>query len=394
VRTLLLLPAIAASLLTFGCGESCGPPGASCSSPPIYDLVLTEADSGKAGVSAGYGQGVAFLLDGRRARLVTTPVLPVKAVDDPYKQFPGRHAFAIWTSTLGVFDVTATGAGIPPFTFHLVIGRGISPTFTVLSLGDVVIQEYASATGPPVSPAFGSPLFELVQEPVTVGSTGRLLLNTPTQTRRAYRAAHLGTQIYTSSATGDAYRVVVANAPSDFGFVDGDAPVPPPVGTSPGVRFAIVLAGDGQRVSWSAQPDYAVTRLPDAAAGPQPPGVTLVPFMAMAEGKTSLEIRQASRTFTLTLGENSGSCLPDDFPRYPLARPVDIRGPGQCNEDMSLPDPPAEVLAFYRLHLNEGDWRIVSEHASEIKYVRRSDPAFSGSVKVDRNGIYVQMNRA
>ena len=393
MRAFLLLAAIVTPFLTLACNENCSNPGASCSTSPSYDLVLTEADSGKSGISAGYSNGIAFLLDGRRARLVTTPVLPVKAIDDPYGQFPGRHAFAIWTSALGVFDVTATGAGLPPFTFHLVIGRGISPTFTVLNLGEVVVQQWTQGTGPPPSPAFGPQLFELIQEPIAVGSTGRLLLNTPTQTRRAYRAAHLGTHIYTSP-TGDAYRVVVANAPSDFSFVDGDAPVPPPLATGPGVRFAIVLAGNGQQVAWSAQPDYAVTRLPDADVGPQPPGVTLVPFMAMVEGKTSLEIRQASRTITLSLGENSGSCLPDDFPRYPLARSVDIAGPGQCNDDMSLPDPPAQVLAFYRLHLNEGDWRVVSEHASEIKYVRRSDSAFSGSVKVDPNGIYIQMNRA
>jgi hypothetical protein len=392
VRTAVVLASIITSLLTFACGENCGDPGATCSTPPSYDLVLTEADSGKAGVSAGYDRGIAFLLDGRRDRLVTYPVLAVRAIEDPYKQFPGQHAFAIWTSQLGVFDVTAIGAGIPPFTFHLVIGRGLDAGFDVLNLGDVVIQQYEPGTNPP-PPTLPGPTFELIQDAVTVGSQGRLLTNAPTPKRRAYRAAQLGSQLNIKSPTGDVGRVFVVDAPLDFRFVDGDALVPDSISTGPGLRFAIVLAGDGQQVSWTAQPDYAVVRVPDADIGPQPPGATLVPFMATVEGTASLEVHTASRSITFLLGANSGSCLPDDFPRYPLAKSVAITGPGQCNEDMSLPDPPAQVLAFYRLHLNEGDWRVVSEHASEIKYVRRSDSAISGSVKVDRSGIYIQMNR-
>jgi hypothetical protein len=392
VRTAGVLASIVASLLTFACGENCQNPGATCSTSPRYDLVLTEADSGKTGVSAGYDQGVAFLLDGRRDRLVTSPVLSVKAIEDPYKQFPGQHAFAIWTSQLGVFDLAATGAGIPPFTFHLVIGRGLDTGFNVLNLGEVVIQQYPPGPNQP-PPTLPGPTFELIQDAVTVGSQGGLLSTAPTPKRRAYRAVQLGSQLNIKSPTGDVGRVFVVDAPLDFRFVDGDSPVPDSIATGPGLRFAIVLAGDGQQVSWTAQPDYAVVRLPDSDIGRQPPGATLVPFMAMVEGKASLEVHTASRSITFALGENSGSCLPDDFPRYPLAQSFDIRGPGQCNDDMSLPDPPAQVLAFYRLHLNEGDWRVVSERASEIKYVRRSDSAISGSVKVDRSGIYIQMNR-
>src|SRR6266853_1956517 len=42
--------------------------------PPAstYDLILTEADSGAAGISTG--QGVAFMLDARREHLITSPV--------------------------------------------------------------------------------------------------------------------------------------------------------------------------------------------------------------------------------------------------------------------------------------------------------------------------------
>jgi hypothetical protein len=96
MRAAFVAAMILASVLTVACGpvvEHCSAAGAMCAAPPSYDLVLTEADSGKAGISMG--GGVAFLLDGGHSRLVTTPALAVTTLDDPYKQFPGKHAFSL-----------------------------------------------------------------------------------------------------------------------------------------------------------------------------------------------------------------------------------------------------------------------------------------------------------
>lgn len=387
MRALLVLAAIVTSFLTFACGEPCGNPGATCSTSPSYDLVLTEADSGKAGISLD--GAVAFLLDSRRDRLVTSPVVVVHPINDPLNQFPGMHAFAIYGGLAGLFDVTATGAGITPFTFHLVAGRLLQTGFRVLKPGDLVVQEYPPAAQPT---DLRSPTFELVQDAVTVGSKGGLLSHTPTPTRRAYRAAQAGAQLDSTSTTRYHYRVLVTDAPSDFMFVDAEVEVPVALETGSGSRFAVVLAGDGRTVSWRALPDYAVVRLPDADVGPQPPGATLVPFRAMVWGKTALELHTASRTITLSLGAYSETCLPDDFPNYPLAQLMTISYSGLCHEDMSSPDPPARVLAFYRVHLNEGGWRVVSERGAEINY-ERTDYPVNGTVSVDDSGIHIQMNR-
>jgi hypothetical protein len=393
------MAAIAASVVTSACGERCGATGAMCAAPPSYDLVLTEADSGKAGVSLD--RGVAFLLDGHRDRLFTSPASTVMTVDDPFKQFPNRHAFAIVTAHVGVFEVTATGSGLASFTFHLVVGRRLSPQsgypgINVLKRGDLVVQEYPLAYAPlPLR----SPTFELVQDAVTVGTEGGLLSDAPAPTRRAYRAVQLGAQLDSTthfdinSRAADVYRVVVAAAPPDFLFVDAEAPVPQPIGVGAGSRFGIVLAGDRRQLSWSALPDYGIVRLPDPDIGPQPPGATLVPFRALVEGKTTLQIQTASRTITIALGVGGLSCLPDDFPRYPLAHWGSSTFSGPCHVDMSSPDPPAKVLAFYRLHLTEGDWRVVSASGSVVKFARLSDSTFSGTVTVDGGAIHIHMNK-
>jgi hypothetical protein len=384
---MLPLAAFVVSCLTFACGEHCGNPGATCSTAPFYDLVLTEADSGKAGITLG--GGVAFLLDGRRDRLVTSPVVTVHPLGDPLKQFPGMHAFAIYGGLAGVFDVTATGPGLAPFTFHLVAGGLLQTGFTVLKPGALVVQEYPPAAQPT---DLRSPTFELVQDAVAVGFKGGLLSQTPAPTRRAYRAAQPGAQLDSTSTTRYLYRVLVADAPSDFMFVDAEVEVPVELETGSGTRFAVVLAGDRRTVSWRAIPDYAVVRLPDADVGPQPPGATLLPFRAMVWGKTALELHTASRTITLTLGAYSETCLPDDFPSYPLAQLVTISYSGLCHEDMSSSDPPAQVLAFYRVHLNEGGWRVVSERDAQINY-ERTDYPVNGTLSVDNTGIHIQMNR-
>ena len=388
MRVMLLLAAFVVSFLTFACGEPCGNSGATCKAAPFYDLVLTEADSGKAGITLG--GGVAFLLDGRRDGLVTSPVVAVHPIDDSLKQFPGMHAFAIYGGLTGVFDVTATGSGLAPFTFHLVAGALLQSGFAVVKPGALVVQEYPVAAQPA---DLRSPTFELVQDAVAIGFKGGLLSHTPAPTRRAYRAAQPGAQLDSTYTSTYRYRVLVTDAPSDFMFVDAEVEVPVALETGSGTRFAVVLAGDGRTVSWKALPDYAVVRLPDADVGPQPPGATLVPFRAMVWGKTALELHTGSRTITLSLGAYSRTCLPDDFPSYPLAQLVTISYSGLCHEDMSSSDPPAQVLAFYRVHLNEGGWRVVSERGAEINY-ERTDYPVDGTVSVDNAGIHIQMNRS
>lgn len=397
VRTALLLASIVASVLTIACGggEHCPQPGAACGTKPQYDLVLTEADSGKAGVSMG--GGVAFLLDGRRDRLVTSPALGVKTIDDPYNQFPGKHAFALPTYQDGVFDVVATGTGIAPFTFHVVIGRLMpvgSTQVTLLHRGDLVVEQYQSSLGPNDQPsALRGPAFDLVQDAVTVGAEGRILGNQPAMTRRAYRAAQFGAQLVTTGTTGYPYRVVVADTPPSFrDFVDGGAQVPDAVLIDAGHRFAVVFTGDGQQISWTAQPADAVVRLPDADIGPQPPGATLVPFRVMVEGKVSLQIRTTSRTITVSIQSGLPTCLPDDFPRYLLAQTTGISNIGSCRVDMASTDSLTQVLAFYRLRLTDGDWRVVSVGGSTIMFSRRSNPTIGGTLKVDSGGIHVRMN--
>ena len=78
------------ALVMAGCtggGEHCSAPGVACTAPASYDLVVTEADSGKVGISTG--TAVAFLLDGSRDHLTTSPPLAVSMLSDPYGQFPG-----------------------------------------------------------------------------------------------------------------------------------------------------------------------------------------------------------------------------------------------------------------------------------------------------------------
>ncbi len=312
------------SLLTVACStggghqgdEQCPAVGVSCGVPARYDLILTEAESGKTGISDG--EGVAFLLDGRRDRLMTSPALAVKTIDDPYKQFPGKHAFALPTYQDGVFDVTANGVGMAPFTFHLVVGERLpfatGNKVTVLHRGDLVIEENQASVGPTDLPsALRGPAFELVQSAVTTGAQGELLSNRPVQPRRAYRAAQLGAQLVNppTDIVGVGFRVVVADAPTEFrDFVDGEAQVPDSLLVDPGHEFAIVFMGNVRLLSWRVRPADAVVQLPDGDVGPQPPGATLVPFRVIIEGEVCLDVRTTSRAFTLSFQLGVGTCLP------------------------------------------------------------------------------------
>ncbi len=171
-------------------GERC--PAASCSQPPRFDLVVTESDSGGAGISTGAWSGVAFVLDSRRHQLATTPRLAVPQSGDSYRQFPGKSLFIVYPNASGVFDIAATGGGMAAFTFHLVVGVGYPPWFTVhVHVGDIVVQDWNAACGDGPPPALTTPAFELVQGEFLVTGTlvpASLQFNFK---RRAYRVLQL-----------------------------------------------------------------------------------------------------------------------------------------------------------------------------------------------------------
>jgi hypothetical protein len=360
--------------------------------PALYDLVLTEADSGRVGVSVG--RGVAFLLDGRRDSLITSPAIAVNRIDDPQKQFPGKHAFALPADQYGVFDVTATGADLAPFTFHVVIGRILPiswPHVTVLHRGDLVVQELLDKP-----PPLRSPTFNLVQDAVAIGTAGQLLAGSPTSPRRAYRAAQLGAQLVSTGITLTTYRVVVANTPPAYeAFVDAASYLREAVVKGPGSRLAVVFMGDGQQVAWRARPADALIRLPAAEVGPQPPGATLVPFKVMVDGNVILEVRVGSQTITVAVYSGVPTCLPDDFPRYPMAVTGAVSGSlsEPCDVYMTSTDPSPKVLAFYRVVLMAGDWRIYSASGPAISFYRYSYVGIGGTLWAGQGSIHIQLTR-
>lgn len=357
--------------------------------PANYDLIVTEADSGKVGISTGHK--IAFLLDGSRDHLTTSPPLTVTRLSDPNGQFPGQHAFSIQTGAEGIFDVTATGQHRAQFKFHLIVGPRLYG-LTVVHPGDLVIQEH-DAPGPAPAP-LSMPTFELVQDSVAIGTRGQLLKGQPSPTRRAYRAKALGTQ----SLQGDpnAERVVVADPPPSLSFwfvAAHQYPLSSDVVTSGvGSRMAVVFIGDGVQVAWSATPSDAVIRLPDADVGPQPPGATLVPFRIMTEGRASLELRTATTTLTVAIESGGARCLADDLPRYPLAQTVSGGFSEPCQVDMVSKDSESQIVAFYRTRLDQGDWRVVSAKGSSITFSRRSNSAIGGTVDVRSDGIHIKMH--
>jgi hypothetical protein len=401
MRAAALAVAIAVGSLIAACSggdpEQCSAPGATCPAPASYDLVVTEADSGKVGISTG--TRIAFLLDGSRDKLTTSPPLPVSKLSDPYGQFPGQHAFAIETSMVGIVDVTATGKQRAPFKFHLIVGTGMHG-LTVVHLGDLVIQEYES--GVPAPSPLSMPTFELVQDSVATGTRGRLLGAQPSPIRRAYRARALGTQRVHGGLPSD--RVVVADPPPSpfFWFVEGDREYPSAkspfvagsgdtVTIGVGSRFAVVFMGDRVQVTSSATPSDAVIRLPDADVGSQPPGATLVPFRIMTDARASLQLRTTATTSTVAFESGGAICLSDDFPRYPLAQTVS-ENRQSCQVDMVSKDSQSQIVAFYRTRLDQGDWQVVSVKGSSITFSRRSNPAIGGAVDVRPDGIHIRMH--
>jgi hypothetical protein len=211
--------------------------------------------------------------------------------------------------------------------------------------------------------------------------------------RRAYRAAQLGAQLLSTKQNGYLYRVVVADTPPAFhDFVDGIGPAEYPLVVAAGDRFAFVVSGDAQAVSWTSKPDDAVVRLPDADVGPQPPGATLVPFRDMAEGPATLWVRTGARTFAVSIQTGLMTCLPDDFPRYPLAMTTSVLFAGPCRVDMATTDSPSLVFAFYTSRLAEGDWQVVSTGDFTVTFSRRSNPAIGGTMEAGNAVLHILLN--
>jgi hypothetical protein len=386
--------AIAVWSLTAACGsgEHCGSPGVACVGPATYDLVVTEADSGKVGISTG--PWIAFLLDGSRDHVTTSPPLAVSTISDPYGQFSGQHAYAIRTSMQGIVDVTATGKQRAPFKFHVIVGTALYPDgFAVVRPGDLLVQEYDARN--PAPAVLSMPTFELVQDSIATGTRGQLLSANASPTRRAYRARALGAQTVKGRLSSE--RVVVANPPPSvlFEFEDAAKPFRNPgdstVTSGVGSRIAVVFMGDRVQVTSSATPPDAVIRLLDADVGPQPPGATLVPFRIMTEGRASLQLQTAAATIAVAIDSGGAICLGDDFPRYPLAQTTsENRQP--CQVDMASKDSQSQIVAFYRTRLSEGDWRVVLVKGSSITFSRRSNPAIGGTLDARPDGIHVQIH--
>jgi hypothetical protein len=258
---------------------------ATCVSSPRFNLVLTESDSGGAGISTGGLSGVAFALDNRRDHMTTSPKLAVTTPGDPYHLFEGRQLFVIPPEHKGVFDVTATGGSMAAFTFHLVVGALYPPWSSVpVHVGDIVVQQWGGGCGDGPPPALPAPAFDLIQDGYT-GSTNLV----PARLQFAY--------------TRRAYRVV-------------------------------------QLTDWPVMP---------------------------------------SRPYV-------GPCLPAGFPRYPLMQSTGGES-ATCSWDIAANDSQAQVLAFYKSQLDQGDWRIVSVNGSTIAFSLRDNYGFRGVVTVYSNGI-------
>jgi hypothetical protein len=172
------------------CTQHCPGAGA-CAMPPRFDLVVTEADSGGAGISTAESDYVAFVLDSRRDQLATTPRQVVTKSGDSYGQFPGQSLFIFYPRTSGVFDITATGGGMAPFTFHLIVGvlRPYPASSSVLlNVGDIVVEQWNAACGDGPPPALNAPAaFDLIQDQYAVSTTTVPAILQFTLKRRAYR---------------------------------------------------------------------------------------------------------------------------------------------------------------------------------------------------------------
>jgi hypothetical protein len=112
----------------------------------------------------------------------------------------------------------------------------------------------------------------------------------------------------------------------------------------------------------------------------------------MVERNATLHVRARSRTITVSIESGMGTCLPDDFPLYPAARTTSVFN-HPCRVDMGTTDSPAQVIAFYSLRLDEGDWHLASARDSAFIFSRRSNPTIGGTLEVDSAAIHIRFNR-
>ena len=283
---------LAAILITAAAGSACGETCGICAPPPRYDLTIVEGDSGTGGVSVDMSPtgmaGVGFVLDARRSGLTALPHLNITG-DDAWKQFPGKRVWGVVpvgvgtkpTNTDGAFEVTATGGGLAPFTFHLVIGSLVQPG--PVKAGDVIVQQWNAGCGEREPKPLGAPDFQLIQDThVSVLQSIQFAFK-----RRAYRVLLAGR-------------------------------VPPPI----------------------------------------PPADINVPDL--------------------------GPCLPSDFPRYSTVQTQ--RATSNTRFTLQTNSPQDLVFGFYKVNLDELDWRIESTAGWTIKFTRRSNFGIKGTVSVDSNG--------
>jgi hypothetical protein len=102
-------------------------------------------------------------------------------------------------------------------------------------------------------------------------------------------------------------------------------------------------------------------------------------------------MHSASPPIKVSIQSGQATCLPDDFPRYPLARTSSFGGP-PCLVYMASADSPERVLAFYRSALNEGDWHVGAAAGSDVPFYRRSSPWSGGIVNVTSGVITIRLN--
>ena len=113
----------------------------------------------------------------------------------------------------------------------------------------------------------------------------------------------------------------------------------------------------------------------------------------MVEGNLTFRIRSGGWGVLVSIQSGLMTCLPDDFPRYPLAMTTSALYQGPCNIDMATTDPVSQVLSFYSLRLSEGDWHETSAGGSALNFTRRSNSATAGTLEIGGGAIHIRMNR-
>ena len=380
---MLLLAMLAAT----GCGQ--GLP-CQCVDPDApYSLVVRESDSGQTGVIPNSG-AVAFLLDPRRGHLYASG-LPAPTYPSPYpRQTPltevmgggvanGVSGFRYDPQNgTGVATLHAGGKGLAPFTYRLVIAATVlHPGLNVVRPGEIVAQAW-DGEGAPTDTNLGTPLLTNITGWTAPGAQGRVKAGLVTRPPwRAMRTGGLGVAHIQGAV------VVVADPRGlDPTYFDGSE------GTLRnlfgGARFTFVALGDDVGVQVSSSLPGAVERLPDSAAGPRVPGVTLVPLRMRLEQTTTLSL-------TTSLGQSFGlsipmtpSCIPTDFPLYPDADLLNWKLPGTspCSAQWLTQDAESAATTTCVRLMNQGDWTVTSRSGGVIHFRRRSQPQVTGTVTV------------